>query len=299
MLNLNDLLVFVQVVDHRGFARAARALDVPKSTLSKRLAELERHLGARLINRTSRSFAVTDVGQALYRHAAAMALEAEAAEGVVRGLQAEPSGIVRITASVPTTQYSLAGLLPELALAYPKIRLVMHATDRFVDVVQEGFDIVVRDHFAPLADSGLVQRQIGTSPIYIVAAPAYLARRGMLEHPSDIGEHDGLMISQASKAWTLTDGQGRSMDVQPMPRLHADETSVLLAAAEAGLGITVLPSGMLRRHLEEGRLVHLFPGWTAGSVTTTLLMPHRRGQLPSVRACVDFIAQKLSSALTP
>ncbi len=177
MRNLNHFIVFAHVVDHKGFAPAARALNVPKSTLSKRVAELEKTLGVRLINRTSRRFTVTEIGEDFYRHASAMLIEAEAAEAIVKGRLAEPSGTVRITASVPTAQMMLAGLLPPLALTYPKMRVMLHATDRFVDVVQEGFDIAVRDHFAPLPDSGMVQRRVATDAIWLVAAPAYLESR--------------------------------------------------------------------------------------------------------------------------
>src|SRR5688500_5159137 len=122
MLNLNDLLVFVRVVDHGGFAAASRALGVSKSTLSQRLSALEKSIGVRLVQRTSRSFTVTEIGRDLYRHAAAMLIEAEAAEHVVKGRLAEPSGTVRITASLPIAQYHLAPLLPLLAASFPKIR---------------------------------------------------------------------------------------------------------------------------------------------------------------------------------
>ena len=179
MLNLNDLGLFVQAVDSGGFAAAARRLGLPKSTISKRVAELEAALGARLIHRTSRSFVLTELGRDFYDHARGAMIEAEAAEGVVLRRLTEPSGTVRITASVPTAQSRLSGLLPALARAYPKIRLQLHVTDRFVDLVQEGFDIAVRSHFAPLPDSDLVQRRMAVERITLVAAPDYLARRGV------------------------------------------------------------------------------------------------------------------------
>lgn len=296
MRNLNDFIIFAHVVEHRGFAPASRALNVPKSTLSKRVAELEKTLGVRLINRTSRRFAVTEVGEDFYRHAAAMVIEAEAAEAVVQGRLAEPSGTVRITASVPTAQMTLAGLLPPLAIAYPKMRVVLHATDRFVDLIQEGFDIAVRDHFAPLPDSGLVQRRVATEEVWLVAAPDYLARRGAPAEPGDLDGHDGLLASLSSDGWTLR-GQGdATVPVRPAPRFVADESRVLLEAALSGLGVTALPRKLCRAEIDHGRLVRVLPDWRAGTVTTTLLMPHRRGQLPSVRAVVDFIAERLAGS---
>jgi DNA-binding transcriptional LysR family regulator len=293
MRNLNDFIVFAHVVDHKGFAPAARALNVPKSTLSKRVAELEKTLGVRLINRTSRRFTVTEIGEDFYRHASAMLIEAEAAEAIVKGRLAEPSGTVRITASVPTAQMMLAGLLPPLALAYPKMRVMLHATDRFVDVVQEGFDIAVRDHFAPLPDSGMVQRRVANDAILLVAAPAYLENRGQPREPSDLSRHDGLLASLTSEGWTMRNDAGVVVRVRPMPRFLADESNVLLEAAVSGLGITALPRKICRAAIEAGSLVRVLADWEAGSVTTTLLMPHRRGQLPSVRAVVDFIVTHL------
>ncbi|MFK0273721.1 LysR substrate-binding domain-containing protein [Ensifer sp. NPDC090286] len=293
MRNLNDFIVFVHVVDHKGFAPAARALNVPKSTLSKRVAELEKTLGVRLINRTSRRFTVTEIGEDFYRHASAMLIEAEAAEAIVKGRLAEPSGTVRITASVPTAQMMLAGLLPPLAKTYPKMKVMLHATDRFVDVVQEGFDIAVRDHFAPLPDSGMVQRRVATDAILLVAAPAYLESSGHPREPSDLSHHDGLLASLSAEGWTMRNDAGVVVRVRPMPRFLADESNVLLEAAVSGLGITALPRKICRAAIEAGSLVRVLADWEAGSVTTTLLMPHRRGQLPSVRAVVDFIVAHL------
>ena len=294
MLNLNDLQLFVRVVDHGGFAAAARVLEVPKSTLSKRVALLETSLGVRLIQRSSRVFVMTDTGQAFYRHAAAMLIEAEAAENVVRGLQAEPSGIVRITASVTTAQLVLADLLPLLATRYPKLQVALHATDRFVDLVQEGFDIGVRDHSAPLPDSELVQRRVGFEPFYLVAAPAYLAARGgPPAEPGELARHDALLLSPAAsaQAWQLWK-DGVATEVRPVPRFFADEPWTLLKAAHAGIGIGCLPRGLCAASIAQGRLVCLLPAFDhAGGMTTTLLISHRRGQLPSVRAAVDFLAE--------
>lgn len=294
-MNLNDLRFFVQAVESGGFTSAARQLGVPKSTVSKRVAELETGLGVRLIHRTSRSFTLSDLGRDFYDHARAAMIEAESAESVVRRRLAEPSGTVRITASVPTAQLYLADHLPALALAYPKLQIVVHVSDRFVDLVQEGFDIAVRSHFTPLPDSALVQRRLTREPIVLVAAPAYLERRGAPRWPQDLAIHDGLLTGPAATTWRLSQGDDDdAIEVTPRPRMVADESVVLLQAATADLGITCLPEAMCRDAVARGSIVRVLPEWSAGSVTTTLLMPHRRGQLPAVRAVVDFLCARLA-----
>jgi DNA-binding transcriptional LysR family regulator len=279
MLNLNDLQAFVQIVDHGGFAAAGRALGIPKSTLSKRLAELEKALGVRLVQRTSRSFTVTDVGRDFHRHASAMLIEAEAAENVIKRRLAEPSGTVRITASTPVAQFRLARLLPRLAADYPKVRIMLDVSDRFVDIVQEGFDIAIRNHFAPLPDTDLVQRRLSYDPAWLVASSTYLRNRGVPSRPEELGAFDGVMASPSDKVWA---------------RYFANETVSLLEAAKAGLGVACLAGSFCASLVASGDLVRVLPGWTARGVATTLLMPHRRGQLPSVRAVADRLILELS-----
>lgn len=292
MLNLNDLQVFVQVVDHGGFTAASRALNLPKQTLSKRVAELERRAGVRLIHRTSRSFTVTELGDELYRHAAAMVIEAEAAEHVILGRLAEPSGTVRITASVPSVQTRLAPLLPRIALAYPKIRIVLNASDRFVDVVQEGYDIALRTHSAPLPDSDLVQRRLSTEHFLLVASPSYLGDRDV-NSPGQLDGLDGIFSRQDERAWTLSGPDGAVRTVALVPRYVSNEGAAILSAAVAGLGIGALPTFMCEKDLQSGRLVRVAPAWTAGELVTTLIMPSRRGLLPSVRIVADLLAEQL------
>lgn len=296
MLNLNDLKFFVAAIEHGGFAAAARRLGVPKSTVSKRVAELETALGARLILRTSRSFTLTEAGRDFHEHARAALIEAEAAEDAVRSRASEPSGTVRITASVPTAQFDLAPHLPRLARLYPRLHLQLDVTDRFVDVVQEGYDIAVRSHFAPLPDSGLVQRRARVNPIVLVASPDYLAQRGTPDTPEALAQHDGLLTAPGATSWQLDDGQGRVLRVVPRPRMTANESIALLHAATAGLGITCLPAHMCRDTLTAGTLQRVLPAWTAGHVTTTLVMPHRRGLLPGVRVTVEFLVTCLGGA---
>lgn len=290
MIRLDDLVLFVRAVESGSFAAAARRLGLPRSTVAKRVAELEVGLGVRLLHRTSRSFGLTDIGRAFHDHARAATIEAEAAQEVVQRRLAEPSGRVRITASVPTAQAHLADRLPDLARAFPRLTIDLHVTDRFVDLMHEGFDVAVRSHFAPLPDSDLVCRRMASEAVVLVAAPDYVAARGSPQRPADLAGHDGLLSAPAATTWRLLRTVGAGVEVAPRPAMIADESTVLLKAAVGGLGVACLPETMVRSRLDAGTLVRLLPEWTAGTVTTTLLTAPRRGRLPSVRAVVDFLA---------
>jgi DNA-binding transcriptional LysR family regulator len=290
MFDLNDARLFVKVVDCGGFTAAARALGVPKSTVSKRVAALESALGTPLLHRSSRRVALTPIGRELHERAAAIVALAEDAEATVRGRLSEPSGTLRITSSIPTTQTWLAEVLPAVAAAYPKLRIEHHATDRFVDIVAEGFDIAVRAHGTPLADSDLRRRTLGSDPFWLVASPRYLKARGRPVQPADLAAHDALLARPSATILTLLHDDGTTAVVTPRPRFFADESQMLLAAARRDLGITVIPRSLCRADLDAGHLRRVLPAWTAGAVTTTLLVPERRADLPAVRVVCDALA---------
>lgn len=292
-INLNDLGIFVQAVEHGSFAAAGRRLGMPKSTISKRVAELEATLGTRLIHRTSRSFSLTDLGCDFFEHARASIIEAENAETIVRTRLGEPSGTVRLTTSVPTAQFILAPLLDQLAERYPKVLLSLHVTDRFVDIVQEGFDIAIRSHQKPLPDSALVQQRMAVHDFHVVAAPDYLDRHGRPNRPEDLANFGAIVANPTDTPWRLQAADGTPAVVPVNAVMAADEPFVLLKAACAGIGLTVLPTSVCAPAIADGTLERVLPDWTAGQITTTILMPHRRGQLPSVRAVVAFLLEQV------
>jgi DNA-binding transcriptional LysR family regulator len=164
VLDLNDFFYFVQMVDRGGFAAAGRTLRIPKSTLSHRVEQLESSLGVRLLNRTSRRFAMTDAGQEFYRHAAAMLRKAELAETAIRHRLSEPSGTVRCTVAVATMQFAMRNIVADFLVHYPKVNLVAHVTDENVDIVGENYDVAIRAQSDPLPDSTLVQRTLTPAP---------------------------------------------------------------------------------------------------------------------------------------
>src|SRR5436190_16375333 len=211
VLDLNDFFLFVQVVDRGGFTAAGRTLRIPKSTLSHRIQQLESNLGVRLLNRTSRRFGVTDAGEEFYRHAVLMLREAELAETAIRHRLNEPTGTVRCTAAVATMQFAMRDIVADFLVRYPKINVVAHATDQYVDIVGENYDVAIRAHSDPLPDSTLVQRTLTPAPWFLFAGAAYLDAHGPIDGPRDLARHPSLFMMRVgvSPAWRLRRQGGR------------------------------------------------------------------------------------------
>ena len=302
MLDLNDLFYFVQVVDRGGFTAAGRTLQIPKSTLSHRMQELEASLGVRLLNRTSRHFGMTDAGSEFYRHAVAMLREAEKAEDSIRHRLIEPSGTVRITAGLATMQFALDELISTFLLRYPKVNVVAHATDEYVDIIGKNFDIALRGHSEPLPDSTLIQRALAPVPWFLFAGADYLDACKPPETPRDLHKHPVLfmMRNEISPAWQLRHSTRKSeaLTLKVTPRLFSDDIAVLKRAAMAGQGIVALPGYTCRAEMKSGDLRRILPAWIAGDSTLTALMPYRQGRLPSVRAFIDHLAAELPRAVS-
>ena len=205
MQDLNDLYYFSAVVDHGGFAAAERALGIPKSRLSRRISQLENDLGVRLLQRSTRRFAVTDVGQSVHRHAQSMLAEAQAAREVVDRLSAEPRGVVRASVPVGLAQQQIPALLPEFLARYPQVRVQLHVSNRRVDVINEGFDVAVRVRSKLDDDGSLVMRSFGQIQELLVASPKYLDRAGRPVEPEQLHDHVTLSMSEdeARQRWEL------------------------------------------------------------------------------------------------
>jgi DNA-binding transcriptional LysR family regulator len=301
VLDFNDFFYFVQVVDRGGFTAAGRTLRIPKSTLSHRIQQLEANLGVRLLNRTSRRFGMTDAGEEFYRHAVMMLREAELAETAIRHRLNEPTGSVRCTAAVATMQFAMRGLVTDFLVRYPKVNVVAHATDEFVDIVGENFDVAIRAHSDPLPDSTLVQRTLTPAPWFLFAGAAYLDANGPIDRPQVLAKHPALFMMRAgvSPIWRLRrSGRRREEVVVPLtPRLLIDDMLSLKQAAIGGLGIVALPGYVCRDDVQSGVLRQVLPGWIADDSTLTALMPYRQGLLPSVRAFIEHLAAEFPKAV--
>ena len=301
MLNLNDFLLFVQVVDRGGFTAASRTLRTPKSTLSHRIQQLETDLGVRLLNRTSRKFGMTDAGEDFYRHAVAMLREAEMAENAIRHRLSEPSGTIRCTGGVATMQFAMPDIISDFLAQYPKVNIVVHAVDRAVDIVGENYDIAIRAHSDPLPDSTLVQRTLAPAPWFLFAGSDYLDANGEPEKPQDLRDHPSLFMMRTGvdPVWRLRHArQARNQVVIALtPRLLSDDMVGLQEAAIKGLGIVALPGYICRAAVKSGALRRVLPNWIAGNSTITALIPYRKGLLPSVRAFLDHLAAEFPKAV--
>ncbi len=296
MQDFNDLYYFAKVVEHGGFAPAGRALDMPKSKLSRRIAQLEERLGVRLLQRSTRHFSVTEIGQAYYRHCQAMLVEAESAEEVIARNRAEPQGVVHLSCPTALLHFWVGPMLARFMVRYPLVQLQVLSTNRQVDLIQEGIDIALRIRFPPLEPSDLVMRTLGQSTQCLVASPELMAALPGPWAPADLAQLPSLHWGspQRDYAWQLEGPDGASALIQHRPRLVTDDLTALRQAAVAGVGVVHLPSVVAREDLRAGRLLDLLPQWRPRTGLVHAVFPSRRGLLPSVRKLLDFLADEFN-----
>jgi DNA-binding transcriptional LysR family regulator len=293
--DLNDLYFFAAVVEHGGFSAAGRALGIPKSRLSKRVAQLEERLGVRLLQRTTRRFVVTEVGERFYGHCRAVLEEARAAQEAVDELRAEPRGVVRISCPVSLAQTVLAYVLPDFMARYPKLQVRVMSTNRRIDLIGEGVDLAIRVRNKLDTDANMIVRSFGLSRILPVASPSLLKAHGRPEHPADLSGLPALSMQEheGAQVWELIDAAGQRVSVELQARLISGDFAVLLEAARRGVGVTLLPEFVCAPAIARGELEVVLPEWSAPEGTMHFVYPSRRGMLPGVRALVDFLAERL------
>jgi DNA-binding transcriptional LysR family regulator len=310
-MDLNNLALFVRVVDSHGFSAAARVTGLAKSSISDRIAMLEKEVGASLLRRNSRSFSVTDLGWQVYAYARAILDEAEELDVLLQSRMAEPGGTIRISSSSTTYASGLAEVLCGFAVEFPNVELRLHSSNSSVDLVDDGFDLAVRAHTQQLPNSSLIQKRLGFSPRWLIASEAYLSRKAPPAEPADLAAHGGLVMSAMFEApaekgtacrretleLLLRDAVGSERRVRMIARVAADDAHELKAAAAQGLGIAVLPAGLCRKTLEEGNLIRVLPDWHAGGAEISMLLPSRRGRNPGVRALSTYVAHHLPQVM--
>lgn len=298
MQDLNDFRFFVDVVEQKGFAAAARKLGMPRSRLSRRIGMLEESLGVRLVQRSTRQFTVTEIGQEFYRHCLAMVVEAEAAQEVIERMRAEPQGVVRISCPSSLIYFQIGEMAARFMARYPKVRIHLDGTNRPVDVIREGYDLAIRVRFPPLEDSDLVIRKFGRSAQRLVASPGLLDRcftRPML--PADLAGMPSLAWGPSRRdcEWRIDGPDGATATIPHQPRLVTEDMAALRFSALAGIGVCQLPTIVVRDDLEAGRLVDILPQWAPHAGIVHAAFPSRRGLLPSVRMLLDFLATEYTA----
>lgn len=289
------MLYFAEVAERGGFAAAGRALDLPKSRLSRRVAELEAQLGVRLLQRTTRKLSLTEAGEIYLQHCTVMRDEALAASEAVARMQSEPRGTLRITCPVTLAQSALGYLVPQYMALYPQVRVDMRVTNRVVDLVEEGVDIALRVR-ATQEDSGsLIVKNLGSSAGQLLASPDLLKRQGVPETPEDLHRLDTVAMSwtDGRASWTLLGPAGQEFVLHHKPRYVADDLQTLKLAVLAGTGMTFLPESLSTAEQQAQLLVPVLPGWTLRSGVVHAVFPSRRGQVPAVRSFLDFLGEHL------
>lgn len=299
MQDLNDLYYFAMVVEHGGFAAAERALGIPKSRLSRRIAQLETDMGVRLLQRSTRRFAVTEVGQSVQRHAQAMLSEAQSAREAVDRLSAEPRGVVKVSCPVSLAQRQLACLLPDFLDRHPQVRLQLQVSNRRVDVINEGFDVALRVRTRLDDDGSLAMRSFAQIRELLVASPGYLDAHGRPAAPQDLAGHATLSMSEdeARQRWELHGPDKSTVRVDIQPRLMGHDFPLLLDVARRGHGIALLPETVCADAILNGDLEVVLPDWSLPQGICHAVFPSRRGLLPAVRVFIDFLAERMPALL--
>lgn len=297
--DLNDLFLFAQVASHGGFSAASRSLDIPKSRLSRRIAGLEERLGTRLVQRSTRTFAVTAAGQVFLQHCQRVVAEAEAAEAAVMEIQKTPRGLVRISCPITMAQAVLGQLLPQYLIDNPQVRVEVTSTGRSLNLIERAIDFALVIHKNPLPDSSLVVRRLGVSRQVLVASPRLFEWAPRPGNPDDLQRFPMLCAGHewGGDRWVLIRSDGEQATVVVDARLESESLLILKDAAVAGAGIVRLPRFICAGELRAGALEPVLPQWSVASHEIHVVSPSRKGMSPAVRSLLDFLTKRIPEIL--
>ncbi len=299
MQDLNDFYFFAAVVNHGGFSAAARALRVPKSKLSKHVTGLEKRLGVRMIERSTRKFRVTELGQEFYRHCEAIVAGAEEAEAIVARAKSEPHGTLRVSCPTGFSNHVMAEVLPGFMQSYPKLRVEVMSTNRRVDLIEERVDVAFRVRTKLDNDSSLTVRILGNSRVLLVASPSFAKAHAAKLKIETLGTLPTLSFLESAErdTWLLSHADGRTAEVVHRPILGCGDFNVLVAAAAAGLGVSLVPEENCGAAIRAGTLVQVLPEWTHSEGIVHLVFTSKRGLLPATRAFIDYAVKEMPRAM--
>ena len=297
MSNLPDfegMAIFAKVVELRSFAGAAAELKLSKATVSKAISRVEARLGARLINRSSRRFAMTDAGRQLAERAAHILAAGEAAEDAALAQATVPRGLVRLAVPMSFGVLHIAPLMPEFLATYPEVSVDLHLSDAMVDLVGEGFDAAIRIT-AVMPDSSLVVRRLCAMHRYLVGSPIYLNKHGRPRHPLHLAQHQciGYSFTMAAETWRFVK-DGKSALVRPSGPLRVNNGDAMMPALIAGIGVGILPEFILREALAAGRLERLLPDWSLPSGAAYWVTPPGGPRPKRIDVLADYLVETLA-----
>lgn len=297
MNNLNELAFFKYVVDYQGYSSASRATGIEKTRLSRSITALEKRIGVKLLQRTTRKIVLTEAGKLFYEKCKVVIAEADTAYNSISILQKEPSGMVRIACPVILAQSYLAEILPGYLARYPKVSIHVEATDRSVDLIAESFDVVLRADPVVEESGDLVARKLDIAQRIMVASPHYLAQHAKLETLNDLVNHDiicHLMDIQDTKAmWELVGKNNDYQRVDLLPRMTSNDLRVHLNACLRSVGIGLFPQKIVNQLIVKGQLVHVLPEYSAKRHIIHMVYPRPVGMLPSIRSLIDYLQEHL------
>ena len=291
--DFEGLAIFARVLQMQSFARAAADLQLSKATVSKAVSRLERRLGTRLFNRTSRRLSLTEAGKQLAERAAHILAEGELAESEGAASAAAPRGHVRLAAPMSFGVLRVAPILPEFLERYPEVSIDLHLSDTHVDLIGEGYDAAIR--IAVLPDSSLVARTLAAMPRYLIAAPAYLAKFGRPDHPLQLTEHRSVCYAgSAGDTWRFRRADGETVTVRPSGPLRVNNGDAMMPLLVGGGGLGILPDFIVREALGDGRLEVVLPDWDVGGGAVHWVTPPGGPRPKRVEVLGDFLAEKLA-----
>ena len=295
--NLHDMYLFAKVVEHGGYSAAASALGLQASKLSRRIASLELQLGVRLLNRTTRRISVTEAGQTFYGHCAAVVAEAQAARDAIDRTRSTPQGLVRLSCPLFLLQNGVNCVTADYLAAHPLVRLVIDATNRRVDVIEEGIDIALRVRVPPLEDSDLAVRALATSAPMLVASQRLFDSHSRPRTVAELERTPTLAQVRAGDRfhWNLVALDGTPVALPHTPRMVTDDMATLRIAALAGLGVAQLPRALVRADLDAGLLEPVLPQFSSLHMQVHAVFPSRRGLVPAVRGLLDALVTGFES----
>ena len=293
MDRLEGIKIFVRVVESGSFSAVAREFGTKQPAISKQVAALEKHLGAQLLMRTSRSLSLTEAGRDFYESSVRLIGDLEAAESRIGTGQASPSGVVRVTAAPAFSRLYVVPQLPAFRARYPKVVVESLVSERLNNLVEEGIDLAIRN--GALSDSSLIARKIGESAVVAVASPDYLKRKGEPERPRDLDGHDGVIfVSQdGPRSWTFTSRAG-PISYQATASFRSNDGEQLRAAVLAGLGITQAPHWLFAADIRAGTVRRILRDYEPRKIPISAVRPASRRQPSKVAVFVDFLAELLA-----